>query len=294
MRKQLLALSAAVMALVCAAAEPSPEEILRKVSEKYKSLESYSDEGTVVSDSVSDTRNFSFSKTFSLKLKKPSLYLIEWSGGTGGFTQSGAVWNNNDQPWLYMGAGNIMNSCAKIKDDSMALAAATGVSGGSAHTVPERFFDFMNGFSLSLKNAKLEESEPVDGEDCYVISSDRVCKETWWISKSRFLMLKRRTVSDTADRKPVPELSDAQLEAALKMSGQAVTEESMKRMRDMLKKAGEASAKAGKSIITTTETHSNIKAPDPSLKDFNYKLPEGTVVKDNLFDMANPQAPAAK
>lgn len=107
----------------CFAEETDPSAIFKKVMEKYKSMQTYSSEGTIVSDMDIGSMEVSLETSFSMKLKKPNLYLISWKGNM----QSGAVWNDGTQSYLYMG----MVAYSKMKSDEMALAGATGISGGA-------------------------------------------------------------------------------------------------------------------------------------------------------------------
>ena len=103
----------------------------------YQSLATYKTHGTVVADIGSTKIN----TDFNIILQKPNLYLISWtqntSMGTGGMTQSGAVWSDGTQPYLYMG---VEGSYAKMKSDEMALSGATGISGGAAFYYPHDLF----------------------------------------------------------------------------------------------------------------------------------------------------------
>ena len=65
---------------------------------------------------------------FSLKLKKPHSYLVEWQQSNSmapQMVQAGAVWNAESQPYLYLGQ---MNAYSKMSNDEMALSSATAVS----------------------------------------------------------------------------------------------------------------------------------------------------------------------
>jgi hypothetical protein len=230
--------------------------------------------------------------TFSIKLKKPNFYLITWSQ-TGampqGMAQAGAVWSDGTQPYLYMG---VTNAYSKIGDDASALGAATGISGGAAYTIPSLFLPAFTdkAFALSrLKNPVIEKTEPIAGEDCYVLSgsSNASKKETFWISKSSSLILKyERSFEPPAGGMVIPDISDEDLEKSLRVMGQPVTEESKKQMRDMMQTA-KNSLKNGGPSGSSTETQIDISNPDLTANDFHFTLPNGTALKDSLF---GPQA----
>ena len=89
----------------CFAEETDPGAILKKVTDKYKSMETFSAEGSIVIEVDDGTSKSSIEKPISMKLKKPNLYLVSW-----GSVNSGAVWSNGTQAFVYHG---IVNSYSK-------------------------------------------------------------------------------------------------------------------------------------------------------------------------------------
>ena len=77
-------------------------------------------------------------------------------------------------------------------DLSLAVAGATGVSGGSAHTVPRMLMpETIGGFSLTeLVNVELLGEEEIDGLACYKIQGKhpRADWQSIWIEKERMLI----------------------------------------------------------------------------------------------------------
>jgi ribosome recycling factor len=80
----------------------------------------------------------------------------------------------------------------------------------------------------------------------------------------------------------MPEITDEQIEEAIKGVGQKVTEESKKNMREMMEKSAEM-FKNIKMKGSATEVHKNVSSPELNKKDFMFALPEGTVFKKSLF-----------
>jgi hypothetical protein len=299
MKSILFLLIAAFLSLAHAQDAPSgppvqvgnadPAGILNKVLSKYKSLETYRSNGTIVSDmGMRSGTKIETTTTFTIKLKKPNLYLITWSQ-TGampqGMAQAGAVWNEGTQPYLYMG---MTNAYSKLGDDATALGAATGISGGAAYTIPSLFlpaFADRTFALLRLKNPVIEKTESIAGDDCYVLSgsSNASKKETFWISKSSSLILKyERSFEPPAGGVVLPAISDADLEKSLRAMGQPVTEESKKQMRDMMQSARNA-LKNGGPDGSSTETQIAISSPDLTESDFHFTPPNGAALKDSLF-----------
>lgn len=269
-----------------------PKQILDKVVEQYKTMQTYQSEGTVVEDLEIDGREMHTTTSFSMKLKKPNLYLIAWTRKDTpmpGMEQSGAVWNAGAQPYLYMGIGPT-KTCSKMTSDEMAIAAATGISDGVAHTIPSLFFSLFGsqlGELMRLQDPKMEKIEKLDGEDCYVISGSSVIskKETLWISTKRFLILQWSRSHERPEGQvdvPEPEMTDQQLDEMLRMTGKKPTTESRAKMRDMMNRAREATKNVTIKGVSC-ERHSRITTPELKTAEFEFKVPEGTTFNESLF-----------
>ena len=277
-----------MMGTVCSAEETEPGAIFEKVVAKYQSMETYSAEGTIISDIDSGHGPMTNEAVFSIKLKKPNLYLIVWSqknATTPAITPAGAVWNDGTQPHLYMG---FMKAYSKMSNDEMALAAATGISGGAAHTIPSLFLPVFKKQPAPFSRLiapKLEGSEQVAGDDCYVIggSSTASKKETFWISKKAQVIRKySRSLEQPDEGAKFPELTDQQLDESIKSMGLEVTEERRQATRNMMKQAQDA-LKAVKLKGVSIELHATIDTPTLKEGDFAFKVPDGVVLKDSLF-----------
>jgi RNA polymerase sigma factor (sigma-70 family) len=205
-------------------------EILKQAQEKYASLTSYSDEGKTVATINGTT----LTTTFSIKLARPGFYLIEWEQPVNAsYTNKGAVWSVGEGDFLRMGSRD-----QKQANQEMALASATGISGGAAATIPGTFFSMRWGNQLgsSASSAKRRADEKVGDVVCYVFTSDlKGQTRTHWIGKKDLLIHQVRTVTSAAA------MEAAQAEAA--------------------KRNPEIAARLPKSKpqgITSTETHENI------------------------------------
>ena len=80
----------------------------------------------------------------------------------------------------------------------------------------------------------------------------------------------------------MPEMTDKQLEESIKVMGLEVTEESKQKVREMMKRSSNIlnTTKVKGSI---TELHVEISSPEMSKADFQFALPDGTVLKESLF-----------
>jgi hypothetical protein len=286
---RIVALAVVVMLSVPAFAEDAtPSAIFEKTKSTYQSMETYKAEGNIVADVDTGGMQMKTETSFSMLLKKPNLYLISWTQKympMPGMAQSGAVWSDGTQPYLYMG---IMNAYSKMGSDEVALGAATGVSGGAAFTIPSLFLSVWKGqpspFSR-LRDPKIERTEKVGEEDCYVISgASTISKmETFWISKSKYLIMQHsRSLEPPEGGVTMPEMTDEQIEQAIKAMGQEVTEENKKRLRETMNRSREV-LKTAKIKGSSTESYVKISSPEMGKKDFEFALPKGTVLKDSLF-----------
>lgn len=278
-----VAAGAVILAMNTLAADVTPGEIFEKAKAAYGSMQTYKAEGTIISDIDIGGMTMQTETSFSMLLKKPNLYLISWNQKNmlmPAISQSGAVWSDSTQPYLYMG---IMGAYSKMSSDELALSAATGISGGATFTIPSFFLSAFKGqpnpFSR-LKDPRIEKIEKVGEDDCYVIGGPSAIskKETFWISKAKYLIRKYdRSLEAPEGGRQMPELTDNQIEDAIKLTGQQVTDESRKSTREMMKMVATVSMKG-----SSTELHANMSSPELARQDFHFALPAGTVLKESL------------
>jgi len=229
--------------------------------------------------------------TFTIKLKKPNLYLVTWEQAMPAMMamaspkQTGAVWSDGTAPYLYLG---VSKSYSKLGSDEVALGAATGISNGAANTIPAIFLSVFKTapapFSR-LVDPKLQPDEPIDGEDCYVISggSTATKNETYWISKKSHLIRQfSRSLEPPEGGFKAPEMTDEKLDEAIKAMGQEVTPERRDAMRNMMKSAQEM-MKTAKIQGTTIERHTKIDSPNLAPTDFTFQVPAGTALKESVL-----------
>jgi len=268
----------------------NPSKIFEKVKAAYKSMDTYKAQGTITSNIDTSEMKANIETSFSIILKKPNLYLISWTRENMPVkSQSGAVWSDGTQPYLYMGG---TNAYSKMSSDEHALASATGISGGAAFTIPSLFLSVFKEqpapFSR-LKNPQIEMTEKIGGEDCYVISGSSAIskKETFWISKTNYLIRKYdRSLEPPEGGRQMPEMTDEQLEEAIKGMGQEVTEESKKKMTEMMERS-RTMLKTMKMTGSSTEFHANVSSPELNKSDFKFALPEGSLLKESLLGGEN-------
>ena len=263
----------------------TPSEVFKEVTTTYESLQTYKAAGIILVDIDTGSTKMSIETSFSILLKKPNLYLISWTQRSmpmAGMNQDGAVWSDGTQPYLYMG---IMKAYSKMGSDELALASATGISGGAAFTIPSLFFKGRPAPFSRLKDPKMEKTEQVGEEDCYVVSgASTVAKmETFWISKSKHLIVKyARSLERNEENAVLPEMTDEQLDEAIKGNGQKVTEENRKSVREMMNRSI-AVLNSAKAKGSSAETYVKISSPELNKADFQFVLPTDAVLKESLF-----------
>ncbi len=269
------------------------DQLIEKVRYAYETIQTYKSEGEIVRKSLSDGKIAEFKTKFTMKLKKPNSYLISWEMDMGfmpGFTQTGAVWNNDFQSYLFMGIAG-QNKYYKMKSDEMALASATGVSSGVAFNVPMRFLQVENDsrplFS-QLTDPVVLGTQVLNGQDCYVLSgaSNVSVDNKFWISKDNFLIVKfydsHQKPDGYYDEKP-EEITDEQIEDILKQLGLEVTESNIAKIRKNRERPLSLDNDT-KEIGYSCETHNNVSISELNDSDFKFNLPEDAVLKDSLFD----------
>lgn len=270
--------SALALLFIPAAWALTPTEILQKSAEKYKSLTSYSATGKTVSiigaaevnaDKVLEQgfqKPHNLVHTFTIKLGRPDLYHIQWEQKVhAAYTQKGAVWSAGEGDFLLMGEARY----SKMKNQAIALAAATGISGGAAHTVPAAFFANTGPNLLrTLSDVSLEKEEKIDAEDCYVVAGRLgEQKMLFWVSKESFLIRQRQLVLGGNVSRPA--MTDEMIKKTLKQLKREATPAAVAEMKAM-------AAMAGKTKGTLTETHQNIVIDQPIDKaSFRHPVPNG-------------------
>lgn len=271
----------------------TPAEILQKVEQKYEQMTSFSADGKTVS--VIDASGLDISKnaaatpkagnakekqeaqskpqilthTFTVKLGRPHHYRIEWTQVVNpGFTNKGAVWNAGDGDFLIVGDDRY----SKMNNQEIALAAATGVSGGAAHTIPAIFFKTSASLLKTVQDLAQQKDERVDAEDCYVLAGSAAGQKIiLWITKKNFLIKQKRVVLGGGGF--LPEMSDDAIKEALKQLNREPTSEAIADMKKTIQTARQMTSQVKG---TLTESYQNIAINQSFKKEmFKPNLPPG-------------------
>ena len=112
------------------------------VLDKYKTCKSYKDEGTVVTTSTDESKAPPQEISFKTFFVRPSYFRFYWIDGYG---DENTVWCDGKKSHLYF-----LGKMDEQEHLSAAIAGATGVSSGAAHTIPRLLMpDLLAGRSLT-------------------------------------------------------------------------------------------------------------------------------------------------
>jgi outer membrane lipoprotein-sorting protein len=213
---------------------PSVSDFLAQAQATYDKMQSYSSTGDVTANVSMSAGAQESNYTFSIKLKRPNLYRVQWDQHAPFMTISGAVWSAGD--------GNFITAPGQAsprqpKDMPSALSMATGLSGGAAATIPAIFFSLSNDSLKRPKNAAFGPDADIEGDPCYVITekieangmTGNGMTETMWISRKSKLL--RQIKDDISGPVKIPEMTDEETKKVLESMGQKPTAAAIKQMK---------------------------------------------------------------
>lgn len=273
------------------AAPPEASDLLEQVRLRYRSAPSYRANGKAITrilDTTAGTES-TIGVSFSIVLARPDLYRVAWTQHMS-LAQSapGAVWNDGDGPRLYQGAAATVT---RMEDDRMALSAATGVSMGTAYTIPSLFFGLGEGANLfeRLKDVGVDGEEEAAGIRCHVVSGKLptgVAYRFWISVDHHYLVQIENTLGGPASQTAIPESTPEQLTKALAGMGLEDTEDNRNRVRGLLNRAREILTSVRG---TARQLHQEIVMGMPlGPEDFVYRVPDGTRESQRLGDGPAP------
>ncbi len=289
-----LAATACIFALFCTTgifgqdAKPDPKAIVDQALEAYQSLDTLRVSGEAFADMKMAQGNFKMRNSFTMRLGRPDKFLVSWKPKDEmPMMPSGAVWNAGDGPFLFMGSGNVYTP---MSDNTMAIAAATGVSTGAANTMPSLFFAGTDGFApgvlTMLKDYQYSGEETLGNEACHVVTaSSSVSKaHTLWISKDRHILLKHQYAMGGENSPDADQVFD---EKKIKDSAEGLGGgEEGEALADEAAEAAKATAAAMKDMdILMGEVYTDVELnPQLTEDDFSYAVPADATKKESFFD----------
>jgi hypothetical protein len=182
----------------------SAADILERAHEAYATCTSYRDTGDVVTSFIHEQprQRRTTSKPFLTRFARPDRFRFE-------FKERDIGPEENWKRYLIVAAGDVVRRWWSIRPDreppaslSMALAGATGVSGGSAYTIPHLLMPDLGSKSLLsvevVAESRHDGEESVDGRSCHRILCrySRGSDNTLWIDAETFLLRRIFTMHD--------------------------------------------------------------------------------------------------
>lgn len=172
---------------------PTADAVVATMAKRYATLRSYQDTGVVLSHwkdhAVPDELPF---KTY---FARPDNFRFEWISDhphlpLRHIAYSYVIWSNSSGAYLYRdGLPNVEQK----QDLSMAVAALTGVSHGSAHTVPGLLLKTIGGFKLTeLRGLTLLDQVDFEMTTCFRVrgTHPRGVVYDMWIGVNDYLLRK--------------------------------------------------------------------------------------------------------
>ena len=280
--QSLIIVSVFLLTATCLSAETA-QDILNKSVAAYQGLETFSVEGTAIRESVvRGSQAPKITSTFSMRLKKPNLYRITWNNNEAP-RLSYATWNDGKQPYQYMSHYNAYWPVENIEESF--TFAANGASKNIPYLFFESILDTHSPFS-PMKAPLMKGSEVINGEDCYVISSpSRDSKEeTYWISKSSFLIHQYRYSLETPDGwHGISEMTKEKYNKQIyTLSTKIMEAQTFQERKEFEKKMIEIVKANSEGIFI--ETYNIISFPELDENDIAFSPPEGADLRESIVD----------
>lgn len=145
------------------------DQVLRKMTEAYASMQSYTDRG-VVTVRLEDSDETIIETTFETAFARPNLFRFDWTNhhpANRDVDWRSVVWSDGTATYTHSETDSEPET---MEEESLelAIAGATGVSSGSARTIPRLLMPEIGGWSLSqLQSPTVVGVETIDGVPCH-------------------------------------------------------------------------------------------------------------------------------
>lgn len=170
----------------------SGKEILKRSITHYQTLNSYRDNGYIRTFFFNDGGLISFedTKVFSTSFIRPDRFRFEYAEQINRKLKNNyIIWKNTNDVKTFWALNSEEGSPTSVSE---AIAAATGVSSGSAHNIPQLFFPdscSQNLMARKLASARLIGTEKdASGNLCYRIRVNT--NEIYWVDSKSYLIKK--------------------------------------------------------------------------------------------------------
>ena len=172
--------------------EDSADDILIEMGKAYRSFESYSDLGRMKTIWEAGTdRERVTELRFSTYFRRPHFFRFEWSKhwlGSKLTEEVNVIWCDGKNAYKKY---SYDKKPIRTNGLGMAVAGATGVSSGTAHSIIALLIEDIGGYTFNdLENPSFRGSGLVDGEECYLVHGGELRSTDIWISKQRSIILR--------------------------------------------------------------------------------------------------------
>jgi outer membrane lipoprotein-sorting protein len=165
------------------------QDVLDRMAKAYANCKAYQDTGGVTTIFIGANGNRTVEKPFTTAFVRPDRFRFEYiENEGGGQALRYIIWRKGKavQTWWDVKPG--VENPGSLE---LALAAATGVTGGSAHTVPSMLLPKeVGGWRLTdITEAKRIDDAKLDKVDCFRIEGKNADRSTTlWIDQKTFLV----------------------------------------------------------------------------------------------------------
>ncbi len=171
-------------------------EVLQRMIALYGSLNSYSDTGYVKTNITA--RAAVHRKWFSTLYQKPSSFRFTFFRPhpypqLGHIVTEHVVGFDGAEGYRIMKGPDDAQPLRSTTSLTLAIAGATGISSGSAHTIARLLLPQVGGLSiLDLLNPRFNDATAIDGTDCHSISAQfpEGGEQELWVEKGTLLLRK--------------------------------------------------------------------------------------------------------
>jgi outer membrane lipoprotein-sorting protein len=169
------------------AGELTAAQVLDRVARTYASCESYRDSGVVKTAlTESGGRRWTEEKPFKTAFVRPDRFRFEYTEESFGRQVCYIICADGKK---VLKCWDLQPGVEEAPSLGLALAGATGVSGGSAHTIPALLLPRQVGGRLltDLPRAKRMEDGPIDGNACFRLEASLIGQPiTVWVDQQAF------------------------------------------------------------------------------------------------------------
>jgi outer membrane lipoprotein-sorting protein len=169
----------------------SAETFLAQMRQTYASCQTYQDTGVVTTTFSQSSGNWIDEKPFLTAFVRPDRFRFEYKEMPSSVEYRYIIWRNGAEvlSWWDVTPG------IKTEDSlSTAIAGATGVSGGSAATIPSLLISDQVGLRFEITQAQRFDDEEINGINCYRIQGNFASDlATIWIDTKTFLIRRIKT-----------------------------------------------------------------------------------------------------